>query len=561
MRSTDSETVKQYTDRGWWGDTTFASLIADAVNDAPDRLALIDPPNRKDLVAGAPCRLTYAQVSRLADRLASTLSENGVGTGDVIIVQLPNIAELVIAYIATDRLGAIISPMPMQYGRFELARAAEVTKARAYLTVTAFRGVDHLADRTAAFGADTTILAFEDNSQTKGTHVALLFFPTIDADEDVPTVTRPDISPNEIFTICWTSGTTGVPKGVPRHHNHWTSQVGAVADAAPVRDGAVMLNPFPLTNMGAISGFLYYWPMAKACLVMHHPFDLQVFLSQIVAEKVAYTIAPPAVLNMFLQHTELHKTVDLSHVDYIASGSAPLSPSMTKGFKDLFDVEIVNFYGSNEGAGLVGGPSDIPDPEVRATLFPRFGRPEINWSNRFANRCRTKLVDWQADDREITEPGIAGELLITGPNVFDGYLGDAAKTEGVFDNEGYFRTGDLFEIGGEDNRFYRFVGRRKELIIRGGMNISPEELDHVITDHPLVSEAAVVGFSDRVMGEKVAAVVVTNAGETLTLAELTSYLAECGVAKFKWPEQLVLGDTLPRNSMNKVIRSELRGLL
>ncbi|TNE66157.1 MAG: (2,3-dihydroxybenzoyl)adenylate synthase [Alphaproteobacteria bacterium] len=559
MRSTGSDKVARYTDLGWWGDTTFASLIEDAVKAVPERVALIDPPNRQDFVSGSPCRLTYAQVSRLADRLAHALAAQDVGQGDVVIVQLPNIAELVIAYIAIDRLGAIISPLPVQYGKFELGRAAEVTNARAYLTIADFRGADYLAERLPALPQGIRVLAFGGGG--RGDCVPLPFFPDVDLSKAVPPVKRPDISANEVFTICWTSGTTGVPKGVPRHHNHWTSQVNAVADAAPVKEGSVMLNPFPLTNMGAISGFLYYWPMAKACLVMHHPFDLKIFLQQIGAEKVSYTIAPPAVLTMILQHPELHKLADLSHVDYIASGSAPLNPTTVAGFRDLFGVEIVNFYGSNEGAGLVGGPADVPDPEVRSTLFPRFGRDGIEWANRFANRCRTKLVDWQNGDREITEAGKPGELLITGPNVFDGYLGDTAGNPAVFDKDGYFRTGDLFEIAGEADRFYRFVGRRKELIIRGGMNISPEELDHVITDHPAIAEAAVVGYADEVMGEKVAAVAVPLPGESLDLASLSAYLADRGVAKFKWPEKLVIAQSLPRNSMNKVVRTELKGLL
>ncbi|MFC3052587.1 class I adenylate-forming enzyme family protein [Kordiimonas pumila] len=559
MQTTDPAKSAYFREKGWWGNTTFTSLMDEAILGAPDRVALIDPLNRAVITGGTQCRLTYTDVSRLADFLAHRFREKGIGQGDKVIVQLPNIAELVISYLALDRLGAILSPVPMQYGRFELSHAAQETEADAYLTVADFNGKNYLENRLTAFPAKTKLFTFA--AEPKENYITVPYFSDISPEtlEGQAVFDRAISSADDIYTICWTSGTTGVPKGVPRHHNHWLSQVYAVRDAAPVDDGAVMLNPFPLTNMGAISGFLYYWPMAKACLVLHHPFDLQLFLTQIMQEKVSYTIAPPAVLSMFLQHTELHDKVDLSHVRYIASGSAPISPAVTKGFKELFDVEIVNFFGSNEGAGLVGGPVDVPDTEVRATMFPRFGRPEIKWSNRFAARSRTKLVDWQNGDREITSAKETGELLVTGPNVFDGYLGDIPNNPAVFDPEGYFRTGDLFQIS-DDGRFYIFVGRRKELIIRGGMNISPEELDTVVGDHPYITEAAVVGYPDDVMGEKVAAVIVTSQTD-FTLETLKAYLAERGVAKYKWPEKLVITNALPRNAMNKVVRQQLSDFL
>ncbi len=581
MQTTPIEIVRQYEQLGWWGERTFMDTFDEAVADAGDQLALVDPPNRADIMAGQVKRLTFKEVCERADALALLLQAGGVGQGDKIIVQLPNVAELPIAYVALGRLGAIISPVACQYGRFELAGIAKALDAKAVLTMGRFMGKEFLDERRSAFGPDITIFAFDGEGRDgvialpddlltaagalsaapapKGL-IGKLFGA---GKSEAPAPPRAKVDANDVYTICWTSGTTGLPKGVPRHHNHWFCQSMAVSEAVPVTAGEAMLNPFPLINMAALSGFFFMWPIRRARLVLHHPFDLNVFLQQMKDEEIVYTIAPPAILSLILQRTDLHDKIDLSAARHIASGSAPLAPSMVKGFSDLFGVEIINFFGSNEGMGLVGSARDIPDPELRATYFPRFGRDDIQWSNKFSSQCRTKLVDWQNDDVEITEPGVSGELLITGPNVFDGYLNDGRDHSDVFDKDGYFRSGDLFEIAGEGelSRFYRYVGRRKELIIRGGMNISPEELDAALAGHPKLVEAAVVGYPDEVMGEKVAAIVVPKDGENVTLEDITGYLEGLGMAKFKWPERVVTTDVLPRNPLNKVVRVELEKFL
>lgn len=230
---------------------------------------------------------------------------------------------------------------------------------------------------------------------------------------------------------------------------------------------------------------------------------------------------------------------------------------MVRGFSERFDVGIVNFFGSNEGIAFACGPDDVSDPDQRATLFPRFGRPEVDWGKPFGRRFETKIVEIDGSGHEITQPGKAGELLIRGPNVFDGYLND--RDSECFDADGFFHTGDLFEIAGPGDmaRFYRFRGRLKQLVIRGGMNISPEEVDGLISAHPKVAEAATCGYPDKVMGEKLCAFVVPKPGESITLEDITAFLDAEGVAKFKWPERLELIDSLPRNPLNKVMRGAL----
>ena len=172
---------------------------------------------------------------------------------------------------------------------------------------------------------------------------------------------------------------------------------------------------------------------------------------------------------------------------------------------------------------------------------------------------QTRLVD-PNNDKTITEPGQVGELRLAGATIFSGYWNSPELNKTAFDDEGYYKTGDLFEIAGDGplSRYYSFVGRSKEIIVRGGVNISPAELDDLIVAHPDIAEAATVGVPDDHLGERVAVAVVPVAGKSLELADISEWLKEQGTAIFKRPEFFVQVDKLPRNAMNKVQRDVLR---
>jgi non-ribosomal peptide synthetase component E (peptide arylation enzyme) len=234
---------------------------------------------------------------------------------------------------------------------------------------------------------------------------------------------------------------------------------------------------------------------------------------------------------------------------------------MVAGFQDHYGIGILNVFGSNEGACLCSGVDDLPDPGDRAQYFPRFGVEGFEWNNRISERIRTRLIDLQSGD-VVTGAGQQGELEIWGASVFDGYYKSPEANDEVFSEDGYFKTGDVFEIAGDGDtaRFYKFVGRCKDIIVRGGVNISPDEVDNLLAGHPKVAEVAVVGYDDEIMGERIGAAVVPKPGENVTLEELTGFLREHGLAVFKLPEQLRCVAALPRNATGKVQRRELKVL-
>ncbi|HET6970320.1 MAG TPA: class I adenylate-forming enzyme family protein, partial [Phenylobacterium sp.] len=483
----------------------------------------------------------------------------GLGRGDVLFTQLPNVVEGVLAFLACARMGAILSPSAMAYRGHELRQILPSVAPKVCLTAGRFHGFDHaalLAELKAEGVTGAALIGLDDAAPASVQPLAALM-------AGAPATPYPepaDLDAAEALTICWTSGTEAMPKGVPRHHDHWVVNGEALVEAAGLMPGDTILNPFPLINIAALGGMVMTWILCQGRLVQHHPFDLPIFLGQMQDEGVAYTVAPPAVLNMLLQNEALLAAADLSRLRCLGSGSAPLAPWMVKGWQERHGVTVMNVFGSNEGTSLFSTGQAIPDPEQRARYFPRFGAPGLDWPAAFPAKIRTRLVD-PASGEEITAPGREGELRIAGAMTFDGYWKAPELSAAAFDDQGYFRTGDLFEIApDEGGRYYRFVGRCKEIIIRGGQNISPAELDVLIESHPKVREASCAAYPDERLGERVCAVVALRPGEALSLAELTAHLKAHDIATFKLPEKLRVVEALPRNPLGKVVRRDLAGV-
>jgi acyl-CoA synthetase (AMP-forming)/AMP-acid ligase II len=547
--------IRDYEARGWWRGQSVDALTRAAVAEGGDAEALIDPPNRVALDGREPERLTWRELGERVDALASALLGHGLAKDDVIVAQLPNTVDAVLLFLSCARIGLILSPVAMPYRAHELEYIFAQAAPKAIVTLPTFAGHDHGAMMAAlAESAGAKLLLLGDGKGDLRADAAAAD-PQIAADY----AAQHPVAGGEVLALLWTSGTESRPKGVPRDHNHWVLNAEIVAEGGEMRAGDTLLNPFPLVNIGSIGGLVMPWLLLGARLVLHHPFDLGIFLTQIASERVTSTIAPPAVLTALLKQPEILEKFDLSSLRAVSSGSAPLSPWLIEGW-DKRGVAIINFFGSSEGAGLYSGAGSVPDCANRARFFPRFGAAGQVWRDRVHEVSQTRLVDPDTEE-EITVPGRPGELRLAGASTFSAYWKLPEGTAAAFDDQGFFRTGDLFEIAGDGDQFYRFIGRSKEIIVRGGMNISPAELDDLLAGLPGSVEAATVGIPDEVLGERIAVAVVPAAGATPELADVTAFLAARGVAIFKRPERLVLVDKLPRNPMNKVVRKDLRELV
>ncbi|MEO7938602.1 MAG: class I adenylate-forming enzyme family protein [Burkholderiaceae bacterium] len=555
------EQIELFTARGWWDSSTIDDLFCRWVDALGEQEAVVDPPNRESVCGGAPRRLSWNALAQEVGRMAGVLYGLGLRKDDAVLVQLPNCVEQYICYLACARLGIIVSPVPAQYREHELEyvlEQAQATVAICTVRIGKFAHANMLLGLHKQCAGLRHVLCFGEPVPEGAIALERAMAQTTNVAEAQSYAQSAGVTANDVFTLTWTSGTESSPKGVPRSANDWRIAGRSVVDAPQLKAGQRSLNPFPMVNQSGISSAFMAWLEAGLTVVQHHPFDIQVFLEQIRSEVIEYTVAPPAILNMLLQQPELLEGIRFDKLRSIGSGSAPLSEWMISEFDKRHGVKVHNFFGSSEGMCLPGTERDIPEPALRAAHFPRMGVAGFTWDAYCSDKIQTRLVDPQTE-REITDAGVPGEMRVKGPTVLSAYWRAPELTARSFDEQGYYKTGDTFEIAGDRKQFYKYVGRFKDLVNRGGMNISPDEIESLLQAHPKVREVSVVGWPDERLGELVCACVVPAHGETLTLEELVAYLRDVRrVASFKLPERILLVDALPRNPVGKVLKRTLR---
>ena len=533
------ETIDRYTAAGFWGDRTLLDIFDDSAKAHPDRPAVMDPPDRSNLTGMEPETVTYAELSQAVNAIATALLRAGLQKDDVVMVQLPNTWELAALYLAVTRAGGTLSPVPIQWRAKDVGYVRELTKSDIFITLKDFKGFGHL-EMGERLGFRNLISLEELRDMAKG-----------DVDEEALSAVTTD--PNDVFSLCWTSGTEAEPKGCPLTHNNWIYQSGNLVKGCSMEKGDRILCLAPLVNMAAVGVNYVPWLLTGGTFILHHPINPKVLLGQLMQADVQFTILVPAVLNMLVQLENVDQ-IDLSSIRTITSGSAPPAPSVMEEYQRRWGIEVVNVWGQNEGTALITDPPDVPEPAMRSDHFPWWGKKGIEWPSGVEG-MEVKVLG--EDGEELTEPGSIGELVYKGPNVFSGYFNRPDLDETSFTEDGFFRTGDLFLI--QDERHLGFHDRKKDIVIRGGTNISSAEVENAVQAHPKVSEAGVIPVPDARLGERVGVFVVpADASDPPTLREISGFLKEQGYAAYKAPERLELVEVLPRNPVGKILKSDLR---
>jgi acyl-CoA synthetase (AMP-forming)/AMP-acid ligase II len=541
---------KRFRASGHWGDTTIPGMFRDTCERASGRLGLVDPPDRAQVFEGAPRRLTYGEMRREVDRYAALLQSHGLGPGSLVATQLPNISELILIYLAISQIGAVLSPVSVAYRGAELRAMTEIADFDAYISVGRMRGKPYYAERLDALPPTAILLGIGEDLPPA--------VARIDTSAAAGNPKPVELDADSLFAVFWTSGTEGLPKAVPKTHNNMMASSLGAWRILGLPDGANILAPFPFVNAAAMGGLMMCWMRTAGAMILHHPFDVATFIDQLKTEEIAYTMVAPTVL-VYLRDKaadpDLHPA--LHRLQAIGTGSAPPDPEVFAFFEAKFDIPVLNFFGSNEGAQLCSSPAQVVDPRKRASFFPRDG--DEGWSDRpnglTANGGTFKIVDPDTGTL-LTMPGSTGEMHIRGPALMPGYFGRDGVRHDRIDAEGFFATGDLFEIS-ECGTLIRFHGRSRELIVRGGMKISPVELDGLLSALPGVREVAVAAYPDARMGEKVCLFAALEEGCSLDLEAVQRFCNEKQIAKFKWPERLVVVETLPRTPLAKLDRKTL----
>ena len=488
-------------------------------------------------------------MAREVDRYAAAFRRHGLGPGSLVAVQLPNISEIIVAMLALSKIGAVVSPISIAYRSAELRALTQIVDFDAYLSIGRMRDAPFYEERLAAIPAGTKKLGL-GSSLPHG--VARLLD---DAEVRAQNPSTPS-GPDDLFAVFWTSGTEGAPKAVPKTHNNMMASSLGAWRVLNLPDGVNILAPFPFVNAAAVGGLMMCWMRTAGALVLHHPFDVEIFLKQLSDERVGYTMMSPTILS-YLRENSDHAALApaLERLLAVGTGSAPPDPETFVFFQERFGVPVVNFFGSNEGAQMASGPARIADARMRAKAFPRDG--DIAWKpeRRTANGGWYRLVD--AETRApVCEPGAIGEMLIDGPATLPGYYSRDGFDRARFEADGYLGSGDLFRIS-DCGELIQFHSRVKELISRGGMKISPVELDHIFSKLPGAREAAVASFADPALGERVCLFVALEPGAVIYKSDIHAFCDKAGLARFKWPERLEICDALPRTPMGKLDRKAL----
>ena len=512
---------------GEWTAQTLASTARERAADYPDVVA----------ISGETGGLTYAQMVTEAEALARGLLASGLKRGNTVSFQLPNWIESAVVNLACAFGGFVINPIVPIYRHAELRFILKDCKAKAIVIPVSFRGVDFpamIAELRADLPELEHVIVVRGSAGGAANYEQVL---GLGRNADLP---LQPLAADDIKFVAYTSGTTAQPKGVIYSHNQSRRPVWACLEAwkdrLPV--GAKVLMPSPVTHMTG-----YQWGLETP---FH--FGLQVVLmerwdaaraAQIIdAQGINMMVAATPFLQELLGEARRHGT-SFPSLNVFACGGAAVPPQPVRDANQAFsNCRTFRAFGSSECPMVAPGVLD--DVELAATTDGRV----FDWD--------VKVVD---EEGKTVRPGSEGEILARGPSLFRGYT-NSAESEAAFDADGYFRTGDIGIVTTEG--LLTITGRKKDIIIRGGENISAKEIEDVLHEHPAISEVAVVAMPHARLGETICAYIVASGRQQPDSTALSEYLNTRGLARQKWPERVEYVEALPKTASGKVQKYQLR---
>jgi long-chain acyl-CoA synthetase len=462
-------------------------------------------------------RMSYAQLDASSAGVAARLRDLGLRDGDAVGVMLPNVPEFAIAYYGILRAGGVVVPLNVLLKRREVAFYLSDPSARLLFAWHECAG----AARAGAEEAGADCLVVEPGSLAAAGPVE---------------VARKD--GDDTAVILYTSGTTGTPKGAELTHANLTRNVDVcVRTLLHTGPGDVILGALPLFHSFGQTVGLNAAVAAGATLALVPRFNPDTVLQTIQRDRVTVFEGVPTMYAALLAHPGRDR-FDVHSLRTCVSGGAALPVEVLHGFERAFGCVVLEGYGLSETSPVAS--FNHPD---RERVPGSIGTP--------IEGVEMRVVD---DERRELPPGEAGEIAIRGHNIMKGYLNRPEATAQAIDADGWFYTGDIGRADAQ-GRYY-IVDRKKDLIIRGGYNVYPREIEEVLYEHPAVAEAAVVGIPHAELGEEVGAAVALKPGSTATADELRRYVKET-VAAYKYPRHIWLVDRLPKGATGKILKREI----
>jgi cyclohexanecarboxylate-CoA ligase len=456
-------------------------------------------------VVDGDTRLSGGAMNDLVGRVAGGLRARGVRRGDAVAWQVPNSLAAAVLPRACWRIGAIASPVLHSFGPSDMAAALSQVDPALTLDLPAGAYSDPAA-LDAAVGGD--FLASDPKAA----------------------------SLSDVALVLFTSGSTGTPKAVLHTQRGLSWKASLMAQVHGLGTTDAVLMPAPMAHISGLLNGVLVAGAAGLRAVLVRKFDPARALELVAAERISFLAGPPTFFVAMANALDGH---DVSSIRLVSSGGASVTPAFVEDTARIFDCRVKRTYGSTEAPTMTTSTNDDPFEKARDTDGRAVGLAEL------------RVVD--PETGRPRPAGQKGELWVRGPEMFAGYA-DLAQTQSTIARGGWFRTGDLATVDAEG--WLRIVGRLKDVIIRGGENISASEVEGALEAHPHIRQAVAVGYPDPLMGERVAAFVVSTA--PFDVADCQRWFVERGLAKFKTPERVIEVESLPLLGSGKPDRAQLQ---
>ena len=518
-----------YRQQGLWGDASLADYWQQTARAMPDKIAVVD---------NHGATYTYSALDHAASCLANWMLAKGIESGDRIAFQLPGWCEFTVIYLACLKIGAVSVPLLPSWREAELVWVLNKCQAKMFFAPTLFKqtrpvdlilplqnqlpqlqqivGVDKLAPATSSLSL-SQILA-----------------------DNTPLTTAITTHGDELAAVLFTSGTEGLPKGVMLTHNNILASERAYCARLNLTWQDVFMMPAPL---GHATGFLHGVTapfLIGARSVLLDIFTPDACLALLEQQRCTCMLGATPFVYDLLNLLE-KQPADLSALRFFLCGGTTIPKKVARECQQR-GIKLLSVYGSTESSPHA--VVNLDDP------LPRF----MHTDGYAAAGVEIKVVD---DARKTLPPGCEGEEASRGPNVFMGYFDEPELTARALDEEGWYYSGDLCRM--DEAGYIKITGRKKDIIVRGGENISSREVEDILLQHPKIHDACVVAMSDERLGERSCAYVVLKAPHhSLSLEEVVAFFSRKRVAKYKYPEHIVVIEKLPRTVSGKIQKFLLR---
>jgi non-ribosomal peptide synthetase component E (peptide arylation enzyme) len=525
------ELISEYMERGWWEPTSLSGLWDRNARGYPDKEAIVD----------SKTRLTWAQAEQVIDRLACGLVELGFEKDDSIVIQLPNCAGLPLLRVACEKAGILSLHGLMTLRRREIEYIMKHCGAVGVINPGVYRNFDYfnmIKEIWPNLPSLRYIFVMGDNVPQEAISINEMIQRPLEEKYPTSLLEERSYASTEVSIITLTSGTTGFPKFVEFPFCARHNLARTLSEVLELTDNDI-IGVFGPAPAGPNCVAYFAAPGVRAKIVVQERFEAWESLGLIQDERITVGLVVPAQLARMVGHSDIER-YDLSSLRVWWCVGAPVSYQLRVEAEEKLGGMVITGIGAVDFGGTTATRFDDP-PEVRLpTVGKARGGTEI------------KLVD---DAGKEVAKGEVGEIWGRGPACASGYFKDLESTWQAWTKDGWFKLGDLGKFDEQDNIFV--MGRKKDMIIRGGQNIYPVEVEDLLLTHPKVLDVAIVGMPDPVMGEKACVYLVPRSGQDFSFDEMISFLKEKGIATYKLPERLEIVERLPMVGEQKVDKKRL----